>query len=188
MPRVLLIGDSISEGYTAPVRRLLSGKANVHRIPENGGPTSNGLTNLARWLEGKKWDVIHFNWGLHDLKIMADGTRQVPPEAYEANLRRLLHELKATGAILVWATTTPVPKAEAELKVKRVSADVPVYNAIARKVMAEGQVGVDDLYSVALPQLSKIQHPADVHYTTEVYEVLAEHVAASIEAALPKGH
>ena len=39
LPRVLLIGDSISIGYTIPVRKLLEGKANVHRIWENGGPT-----------------------------------------------------------------------------------------------------------------------------------------------------
>lgn len=43
LPRVLLIGDSISMGYTVPVRKLLEGKANVHRIPTNGGPTSKGI-------------------------------------------------------------------------------------------------------------------------------------------------
>jgi hypothetical protein len=31
LPRVLLIGDSISMGYTLPVRTALKGKANVHR-------------------------------------------------------------------------------------------------------------------------------------------------------------
>ena len=46
LPRVLLIGDSISMGYTLPVRKLLDGKANVHRIPDNGGPTTHGLKNL----------------------------------------------------------------------------------------------------------------------------------------------
>src|SRR5262249_4795155 len=68
LPRVLLIGDSISIGYTVPARKLLQGKANVHRIPENGGPTSNGSAKLDKWLGDGKWDVIHFNWGLHDLK------------------------------------------------------------------------------------------------------------------------
>src|SRR5581483_1704324 len=68
-PRVLLIGDSISMGYTLPVRKLLADRANVHRIPENGGPTTTGLKNIEKWLGDDKWDVIHFNWGLHDLKI-----------------------------------------------------------------------------------------------------------------------
>ena len=35
LPRILLIGDSISIGYTPATRKLLAGKANVHRIPEN---------------------------------------------------------------------------------------------------------------------------------------------------------
>ena len=39
LPRVLLIGDSISIGYTVPVRKALAAQANVHRIPENGADT-----------------------------------------------------------------------------------------------------------------------------------------------------
>ena len=48
LPRVLLIGDSISIGYTVPVRNALAGKANVHRIPENGADTVNGLKRMRR--------------------------------------------------------------------------------------------------------------------------------------------
>ena len=67
-------------GYTIPVRALLKGKANVHRVLENGGPTINGLAQFQKWLGDGKWDVIHFNWGLHDLKLMPDGKRQVAPK------------------------------------------------------------------------------------------------------------
>ncbi|MGC9318533.1 MAG: SGNH/GDSL hydrolase family protein, partial [Armatimonadota bacterium] len=63
LPRVLLIGDSISVGYTLPVRSILEGTANVHRIPENGGPTARGLERIEDWLGDERWDVIHFNWG-----------------------------------------------------------------------------------------------------------------------------
>ena len=70
LPRVLLIGDSISIGYTVPVRELLEGKANVHRPLTNCGPTSKGVAEIEEWLGDGKWDVIHFNWGLHDLKYM----------------------------------------------------------------------------------------------------------------------
>ena len=182
--RVLLIGDSISIGYTLPVRRLLSGKANVHRIPENAGTRTNGLAKLSHWLGRGKWDVIHFNWGLHDVKIMPDGSRQVTLENYQANLRELVRQLRATGATLIWATSTPVPKELDQLKVKRIAADVPIYNAVARSVMDENQVAVDDLYAFALPRLTRIQYHADVHYKDEGYEELASQVAASIEAAL----
>src|SRR5262245_47658527 len=109
LPRVLLIGDSISIGYTVPVQKLLKGKANVHRIPLNGGPTTNGTANIQKWLGDKKWDVIHFNWGLHDVKYMAGGERQVSNADYEKNLRSLIETMKKTGATLIWCSTTPVP-------------------------------------------------------------------------------
>ncbi|MEO6741999.1 MAG: SGNH/GDSL hydrolase family protein, partial [Chthoniobacteraceae bacterium] len=73
LPRVLIIGDSISMGYTLPTRELLKGKANLHRIPRNGGSTKDGLQSIDVWLADGKWDVIHFNWGLHDLKHWKDG-------------------------------------------------------------------------------------------------------------------
>jgi len=182
LPRVLLIGDSISIGYTIPVQKLLKGRVNVHRIPDNGGPTTNGLAKLPQWLGKGRWDVIHFNWGLHDLKIMADDQRQVPPEAYEKNLRELVLQLKATGAALIWATTTPVPAGK--LSPPRNADDVPAYNAIARKIMDENQIAIDDLYSFALPQLSKIQRPMNVHFTPEGSTALAGQVATSIESVL----
>ena len=67
LPRVLLIGDSISLGYTMQVRQMLQGKANVHRPPANCGPTTLGVEKIDHWLGKEHWDVIHFNWGLHDL-------------------------------------------------------------------------------------------------------------------------
>jgi len=184
LPRVLLIGDSISMGYTLPVRALLKGKANVHRILTNGGPTTNGTRSLSKWLGTGKWDVIHFNWGLHDLKRMDDGKHQVPIEPYEKNLRQLVGELKQTGAALIWASTTPVPKGD--LKPPRDDADVVAYNAVARKVMDENGVAINDLYAFAAPKLAELQLPANVHFSAKGSAALAEQVAAAIAKALPK--
>ena len=181
LPRVLLIGDSISIGYTLPVRRRLEGKANVHRIPENGGPTSRGRAQLKTWLGTGRWDVIHFNWGLHDLKVQPDGAHQVPLPRYERNLRELVAELKKTGAVLIWASTTPVP--EGRVNPPRVPADVAAYNAAALRVMKEQGVRVNDLYAFILPTLSRHQRPVNVHFTPAGSEALAERVAAEIEKA-----
>ena len=98
LPRVLLIGDSISVGYTLPVRHALEGVANVHRVLNNSGPTTKGLEHMDEWLGKDQWDVIHFNFGLHDLKQLQPGRRQVPLDAYEGNLKRLVARLKQTGA------------------------------------------------------------------------------------------
>ncbi len=181
LPRVLLIGDSISMGYTLPVRKLLAGKANLHRIPVNGGPTTNGVKNLKAWLGDGKWDVIHFNWGLHDLKLI-DDKHQVPIDEYEKNLRELVTQMKATDAKLIWCSTTPVPDG-ASIRNKE---DGPKYNAVAKKIMDEMNVPIDDLYEFALPQLDKIQLKENVHFSPVGSEVLAQQVVKSIEQHLPK--
>jgi lysophospholipase L1-like esterase len=183
LPRVLLIGDSISMGYTVPVQKLLEGKANVHRIPTNGGPTTNGTAHIKQWLGDSKWDVIHFNWGLHDIKIMPDGTRQVSPEDYEKNLRSLVATLKSTGAKLIWCSTTPV--SEGTTGPVRTNDNVLAYNAIAKKIMDENGIQTDDLYAFALPQLSTIQLPKNVHYNAAGYSTLAEQVVKAITPDLP---
>ena len=184
LPRVLLIGDSISIGYTPPVRELLKGKANVHRIPTNGGPTKKGTAEIDKWLGTGKWDVIHFNWGIHDLKFMPDGKRQVEVEDYEKNLRALVTRMKATEAKLIWATTTPIP--DGDLVPARKFGKVPEYNAIAERVMKENGVAVDDLNAAITPRIAELQNPKDVHYKPEGYAFLAKQVAASIEAQLPR--
>ena len=182
LPRVLLIGDSISMGYTPPVRKLLEGKANVHRIPQNGGPTKNGVANIEKWLGTGKWDVIHFNWGIHDLKFMPDGKRQVEAADYEQNLRTLVARMKKTGAKLIWATTTPIP--EGELNPPRKFGSVKEYNDIAARVMAENNIAVDDLNAHMTPQFERLHNPKDLHYGSEGYALLGQKVAEKISKAL----
>jgi hypothetical protein len=143
-------------------------------------------------LGDRKWDVIHFNWGLHDLKHMGpDGSdfadpaaagsrRQVPLEDYERNLRELVSRLEQTGARLVWCATTPVPAGARG----RLVADPPAYNQVAAKVMRDRGIPVNDLYASAITRLDRIQKPADVHFTADGSQVLARVVAAHLQAAL----
>jgi lysophospholipase L1-like esterase len=194
LPRVLLIGDSISIGYTPDVRALLQGKANVHRIPVNGGPTINGVNNLKTWLGDGRWDVVHFNWGLHDLVHMGpDGARlvdpktpgskhQVPLPEYEKNLRALVKQMKATGATLIWCSTTPVPEGAQG----RVADESVRFNETAARVMKAEGVRINDLHAHAVKGPKGIQLPANVHYTAEGSKYLAEKVAGEIEATLKK--
>lgn len=183
LPRVLLIGDSISMGYTLPVRAALKGKANVHRIPGNGGPTTNGTAHVEEWVGSGQWDVITFNFGLHDLKIMENGRHQVSLADYENNLTAIAQRLKRTGAKVLFITTTPVP--EGQLNPVRHTGDVPLFNGVARKVMEAEGIPVVDLYSFALARLAEIQRPVNVHFTEAGSAVLAGEVAAAIGKALP---
>jgi lysophospholipase L1-like esterase len=189
LPRVLIIGDSISIGYQPALREALKGKANVHRPATNCGPTTRGVEQIEAWLatdnSGGKWDVIHFNFGLHDVRHFDDqgkaaeanvGHRQVSEADYEKNLELLVVRMKKTGAKLIFALTTPVPANSAG----RVPGDEVRYNEIARRVMQKHGVAIDDLYSFALPRLAEIQLPANVHFKPEGSKQLADQVAASI--------
>jgi hypothetical protein len=115
LPRVLLIGDSISIGYTPGVRQLLKDKANIHRAPTNCGPTASSLVNIKKWLKPGNWDIIHFNFGLHDMMYidekgqLSDQGRKVNSiEQYKQNIKQIAILLKASAPKVIFATTTPV--------------------------------------------------------------------------------
>lgn len=190
LPRVLLIGDSISMGYTLPTRKKLEDVANVHRPPVNCGPTSRGMESLESWLGRDRWDLIHFNFGLHDLKyVKTDGSglvdpsvgkQQIPPDQYEKNLEAIVARLKQTGAILIWRNTTPVPKGSQG----RVVGDAAKYNAIAEKVMKRNGIAIQDLFSFSKENMDSLMRPANVHFTQEGYDALADQVAYRIREYL----
>ena len=194
LPRVLLIGDSISIGYTVPTRKALEGKANVHRPPTNCGPTTRGLEGIDGWLGEGNWDVIHFNWGLHDLKYMGPNNKnladpaaknshqQVPPAEYEKNLDQLVTRLKKTGAKLIWRNTTPVPEGAEG----RVVGDSAKYNEIAAKIMKKHGVPTHDMFGFVKPQQDQLMLKANVHFTPEGSAALAGDVARVITEALGK--
>lgn len=176
LPRVLLIGDSVSRGYTLAARKALEGKANLHRAPENCGPTANALKKLDVWLGDGKWDVIHFNFGIHD--------RTTKEADYAQRLEALVGRLKKTGAKLVWAATTPVPPDTKDGP--SAAAAIVAKNKIAARIMNEQGVAINDLFTFITPHLAKVQNPADVHFNGEGYEMLGKTVGAAIENTLAK--
>jgi hypothetical protein len=183
LPRVLIIGDSISIGYTLPVRELLRGRANVHRVPANASSTGHGLKCLKEWLGTGKWDVIHFNFGLHDAKLPPQGIGHTSVEQYEKNLREIVQILKTTGAQLIWATTTPVPN-QGNLAPDRRFAEIAGYNQVAIRVMNEERVMIIDLNAIITPHLASTQKTNDVHFNAGGSAILATEVAAGIEKSL----
>jgi lysophospholipase L1-like esterase len=183
LPRILIIGDSISIGYTPIVKKLLDGKAIVEHNKGNAADTKTGVANIEAWLGDGKWDVIHFNFGLHDIKIGKDNEHQVPVEQYEKNLRSIVGRLKKTNAKLIWASTTPVP--EGPLSPPRRVEDVPAYNAVAKKIMEENGIPIDDLYALVLPQEAQIQLPKNVHFKD--YTPLARQVADEVMKKAKEG-
>jgi hypothetical protein len=193
LPKVLIIGDSISLGYTPHVKRMLAGKAEVVHNRGNAQHTATGLKRIDSWLGKGKWDVIHFNWGLWDLcyrhpdskvqgrRDKARGTITMRPEQYGKNLERLVARLKKTGSVLIWAHTTVVPEKEAG----RFAGDAAKYNAVAAKIMKKHGVAVNDLHKLTKGFPPKLfVAPGNVHFTRTGSELLAKQVTAKIAAAL----
>ena len=175
LPRILLIGDSVSRGYTQPTRKALAGKANVHRAPANCGPTASGLKNLEVWLGEGKWDVIHFNFGIHD--------RGTPAADYVKRLEEIVTRLEKTGAKLIWASTTPIPDNPAQ---KQTAQSVVEKNALAAEVMKKHGIPTDDLFAAMTPRLAEFQPPLDVHFTGAGYDFLGAKVGESILSVLAR--
>jgi hypothetical protein len=196
LPNVLIIGDSISLGYTPFVKKILNGKAIVEHNNGNGNAeyTGSGIVMLDKWLGSRKWDVIHFNWGLWDMYGWRFSDKDLTPAMYKKRLEILVARLKKTGATLIWGTTTPVcPKPEVTM-LKKFSTKVVIsstleneYRNIALQIMKENNVKVDDLYSLIQPEREKYAiAPNNVHYTKDGYKKLAKQVAESIETSLKK--
>ena len=175
LPRILLIGDSVSRGYTQPTRKALAGKANVHRAPANCGPTASGLKNLDAWLGEGKWDVIHFNFGIHD--------RATPAADYVKRLEEIVVRLEKTGAKLIWASTTPIPDNPAQ---KQTAQSVVDKNALAAEVMKKHGIPTDDLFGAMTPRLKEFQPPLDVHFTGAGYDFLGATVGEAILGRLAR--
>ncbi len=192
LPNVLLIGDSISMSYTAGVRKKLAGSANVYRAPDNCRSTRQTLDEIETYLGGMRWDVIHFNWGVHDLTHLDESGKAVPPpegqlqvplDQYRDNLGELLRRLRQTEAELIWASTTPIGR-KAEIKGFRRNSDVIAYNLAASELLKEGNVTTNDLYALVKPQAEQWLSDG-VHFTGQGQKVLAEAVAHAIRNSLP---
>ena len=197
LPNVLILGDSISIGYTLQVREYLTGKANVYRpLAEDGGPQNcgaadTGVRSLPNWLGSTEWDVIHFNWGLHDLKRVGreDGKMvssiDLPPRIsiadYQKKLQRCIDQMKLTGARLIFATTTAYPNGVSPV---RVPEDAVRYNVAALEVMGRNGIVVNDLYALTVGRLDELQKPVNVHFSEKGSAVIGKQVASAIATQL----
>jgi len=103
LPRVLLVGDSICNGYQGEVQKALEGLMSVSYWVSSYCVTSPRYLKLLEfYLEESPYEVVHFNNGLHSL-----GT---PDAAWESGFRsalRLIKE-KQPRAKIVFTTSTPL--------------------------------------------------------------------------------
>ncbi len=197
VPRVLIIGDSISIGYTDVVRNNLKGVADVFRPPVNCQHTGHGLKHIGAWLGTDKWDVIHFNFGIWDTHLLdaqgklfarmaedknsptGDIRVRHTPEQYRENLTKLTEILQKTGAKLIWASTTPIMYRQGD----RFNA-IPELNRVAAEIMTVHGVAINDLYEFVLPHVKEWQNTDQAHFNARGNQQLGKKVADCILRAL----
>lgn len=196
LPRVLVIGDSISFQYRPVLKKRLEGKARVFWLAGrkgkriNAGDTKRAIGNvrgasLEDWLSvaGGDWDVITFNYGLHDVKFAGykmTNKQVCSPEEYRLNLEYIVERLRATGARLVWVRSTPLP---GKKEGPRIPGDAAIFNAVADRVLAKyPEILEVDLFRSNLEHLDQQDM---VHYRSpEGCERAAGLVAEAVEIVL----
>ncbi|MCL5743951.1 MAG: SGNH/GDSL hydrolase family protein [Acidobacteria bacterium] len=180
LPRVLLIGDSITRGYYAQVEAGLKGRAYVARLTTSkslGDPSL--LDEVALVLRQIKFDVIHFNNGMHG--------HAYSEEEYTAAFPGLIATLRrhAPGAKLMWASTTDVRLRGNLEQVDPRTARLIRRNESAAAIAKREKIPVDDLFTV-IKDHPEYHAPDGVHFNGNGSEVLARQVAREVAKLLPR--
>eukprot|EP00937_MAST-01D_sp_MAST-1D-sp2_P002662 g2662.t1 len=147
---VLLVGDSVSIGYTGPLAQLLAadGRELLHApFSGDGGAcdTRYGLQCAGLWLNSSlageaapRYAAVAFNFGLHDTNDLAFDEEardeHVPAEEYGANVAEFARRARAAQpqAKLLWLWSTPMHFD------MHLEANVQEYNAVALRSLAGG--------------------------------------------------
>lgn len=182
-PRVLLMGDSILNGYFGAVSKSLEGRAYVDAWVNPYSQASYKLDEMiAEVLAHGPYDVIHFNMGLHGWQ-----KGRIPDGQFEPLTKKLVEALRkgAPKAKLIWASSTPVTtKGKPGELDAEINPIIIEHNRMAAKVMGEMNVPVEDLYALLTPHLDWARGD-QFHWKGEGYTLLAGEIVKRIEAVLP---
>ena len=186
MKNVLLIGDSIRQGYDKAVKNTLQNEANVYFPQENCRFAAYVLRYLHSYKNSEQVDVLHWNAGLWDCLRLFGEEPQTPVEIYAYYIDRICKRIKKLfpEAKVIFATSTSVQSELMRPDFKHYNEDIEAYNEAAIKVVTQYGFEVNDLYalSVTLPPEA---HSDAVHYRTPMgTKVFAEQVLSYILPAL----
>lgn len=197
MQKLFVLGDSISMHYGPYLARMLrdafeyarkqavAEPSSDMRYPAsaNGGDSSMVLAYLQAHLGGIAPDLLLLNCGLHDIKTdPRDGTKQVPPDLYRANLNDIVQLVRRQKVPTIWVRTTPVDDEthnSQSVGFHRFARDVIHYNRIADATFSEARIPIIDLYTFTL-NLGDGVYRDHVHYTERVRELQAAYIAGAV--------
>ena len=175
LPRALLIGDSINEGYQGKVREALKDICCVDYISTSYSVNTNLYERLLLCFENdSEYDIIHFNNGLHG--------EDIPVGVYKAKIKSLLKKFKCRNMII--ATSTRVYNTGNETIDEKWEKRLEKLNIAVKEIAeAEGYL-LNDLYEVSRNISSSQRHEDGTHYSDEGYDVFARQVTRVIQEAL----
>jgi len=203
LPKLFVIGDSISIYYGPYLEKYLQGIALYERKQDdgtannnldyptgaNGGDSGMVLKYLLHKLNEPAFnpDYLLLNCGLHDIKRNA-ATReiQVTAEEYRKNLETIFQLVKKKNIRLIWMRTTPVTDSIHNAEPRsfyRFAADVETYNRIADEICRKHNVPVIDLFSFS-KQLGEDQFKDHVHYKEPACALQAAFIAGAVKTIL----
>ncbi len=166
---LFVVGDSISMQYGPHLEKMVAGTYAYARktgeaegegyadldVPTgaNGGDSRMVLKYLEFKARSGAWrpDVLLVNCGLHDVKTNpATGVRQVPLDAYRANLGKIVEIGARSCRTFVWVRTTPIDDDvhnKRQIEFHRHAADVEAYNDAADRIVRAASAASIDLWS-----------------------------------------
>ena len=189
MKKVVLLGDSIRQGYDKYVTLAFEGEVQVYSPVENGRFASYTLRQLSAWKKqmecGSDVDLVHWNAGLWDCLLLLDGLPQTPVEVYRDYLQRIHVVLKMLfpNAKQVFATSTRVQE-HLFGAYKRRNCDIDAYNEAAVRTLMPLGVQIDDLNRVTAALPAECWSDSTHFNTRAGAQPLTEQVVACIEEAL----
>lgn len=190
MKKILLIGDSIRQGYDKYVKLALEDVAQVCYPANNCRFASYIVRHLPDWMEEtgctQGVDLVHWNAGLWDGLIMADGLHHTPLEMYKEYVERVCNmiSLLFPGAKMVFATSTPVQETLFTGWAKRYNKDTELYNAVARQIVECHGGIINDLYTLMVNAPVSCHSDKTHYYTKEGTRLLTGQVVSVLEDAL----
>jgi hypothetical protein len=192
---ITLIGDSIRTGYQKYISFYLNSQAEIWGPDDSRINSFDILKEVDSWFKNRNASIIHINTGLEDLKCIPFSGREnlVPLDLYTRNIERItkyIHRVRP-GAVLIWATTTPVIQKDMNTDVGESGEfsffpeDVIRYNDALITTCQKLGVPVNDLYQFVMSgEPSRIILEDGMHFTEMGYELLGEQVANAIQLFL----
>ena len=177
MPRILLIGDSILNGYARQVIKKLNGKAYVDMWVNPYHQSENLNKVLDRVLSQGPYDLIHFNVGLHGWQ---EG--RIKKGTFIPLTRDYVKVIKSRypKAKLIWANSTPVTeKNNVAALDSEINPTIIEHNRLAKLVMDEMNVPINNFYEL-LDRNRKLAKGDRFHWTRPAYDLLADMVTKSV--------